>query len=161
MVKNIGKGGKTRRRGKRDENMNSRELLIKEVEQDYAVIEKALGSGRFSARSFDGTTKGGVVRLAIRRGALRKLTLQPGDIVLLGLREWQDSKADILHQYTTEEAWRLHSLGELPLSALRYGKDKDAGVAGDSNGKGDDDVIFGFDEDDDDADGPQVDIDAI
>ncbi len=40
-----------------------------------------------------------------------------GDIVLVGLREFQDEKADIIHKYTTEEARNLQSYGELPATA--------------------------------------------
>ena len=40
-----------------------------------------------------------------------------GDIVLIGLREFQEDKADIIHKYTTEEARNLQAYGELPSTA--------------------------------------------
>ena len=40
-----------------------------------------------------------------------------GDIVLIGLREFQADKADIIHKYTTEEARSLQAYGELPATA--------------------------------------------
>lgn len=40
-----------------------------------------------------------------------------GDIVLIGLREFQPDKADIIHKYTPEEARNLQSYGELPANA--------------------------------------------
>ncbi|KAI0456966.1 nucleic acid-binding protein [Xylaria acuta] len=166
MGKNLGKGGKNHRRTKRGEggSSNNRELIFKEDGQDYARIEKVLGSGRYNARSFPTSSndaKGGVVRLAIRRGALRRLPIQPGDIVLLALRDWQDGKADIIHKYTPDETRRLHSLGELPLSALRESRDEEnVGTARNDNDG--DDVIFGHDsEDDDDDNQVRIDIDAI
>ncbi|KAI0551989.1 nucleic acid-binding protein [Xylaria curta] len=135
------KKGKNGRRGKRDENnSNSRELLFKEEGQDYARIEKTLGSSRFNVRSFSDTNDGGVARLAIRRGALSRVTITPGDIVVLGLREW------------------LQALGELPLRALRESKDEE-NVPYDEND--DDGIVFGYDEDGDDGQQSHIDIDAI
>jgi len=37
-----------------------------------------------------------------------------GDIILLGLREFQDQKADIILKYDGDEARALKALGELP-----------------------------------------------
>ena len=39
-----------------------------------------------------------------------------GDIVLLGLRDFQDGKADVIMKYTAEEARKLKADGELPES---------------------------------------------
>jgi hypothetical protein len=43
--------------------------------------------------------------------------LLQGDIVLIGLREFQPDKADVIHKYTTEEARNLQAFGELPTNA--------------------------------------------
>jgi translation initiation factor 1A len=40
-----------------------------------------------------------------------------GDIVLIGLREFQADKSDVIHKYTTEEARSLQAYGELPATA--------------------------------------------
>jgi translation initiation factor 1A len=37
--------------------------------------------------------------------------------VLVGLREFQPDKADVIHKYTTEEARNLQAYGELPANA--------------------------------------------
>ena len=37
--------------------------------------------------------------------------------MLVGLREFQPDKADVIHKYTTEEARSLQAYGELPASA--------------------------------------------
>ncbi|KAI1751727.1 nucleic acid-binding protein [Xylaria castorea] len=164
MAKKCGKGGKNLRRARREESdsTNNRELLFKEAGQDYARIEKVFGSGRYNARSFSDNAKDeGVVRLAIRRGTLRSLSILPGDIVLVGLRDWQDSKADIIHKYSADEALRLHALDELPLRAVRQKKDEESvGTTHDDNDG--DGVVFGYDsgeEGDDNQSG--VNVDAI
>jgi translation initiation factor 1A len=37
-----------------------------------------------------------------------------GDIILLGLRDYQDSKADVIQKYNSDEARALKTYGELP-----------------------------------------------
>merc|ERR1712166_370260 len=109
MVKNKGKGGKNRRRGKNDSEAK-RELTFKEDGQEYAQVTRMLGNGRLEAFCFDG-----VNRLCHIRGKLRKrVWIGVGDIVLLGLREFQDQKADIILKYDGDEARSLKSYNELP-----------------------------------------------
>merc|ERR1711865_1217580 len=137
MVKSKGKGGKNRRRGKNDSE-SKRELTFKEDGQEYAQVTRMLGNGRLEAFCFDG-----VNRLCHIRGKLRKrvwigvvqrhtvamlgsrprralprvvplLPCPQGDIVLLGLREFQDQKADIILKYDGDEARSLKSYNELP-----------------------------------------------
>lgn len=44
----------------------------------------------------------------------KKVWVNQGDIILLGLRDYQDDKADVIHKYSPEEARELKKLGELP-----------------------------------------------
>lgn len=111
MPKSKGKGGKNRRRGKND-GEEKRDLQTKEEGQVYAQVLRMLGNGRLEAQCFDG-----VKRLAHIRGKLRKkVWISAGDILLLGLREFQDSKCDVILRYTPEEARTLKSYGEVPES---------------------------------------------
>jgi len=112
MPKNKGKGGKNRRRGKNENESEKRELLFKEDEQEYAQVTKMLGNGRLEAMCFDG-----VKRLCHIRGKLRKkVWINQGDIILVGLREYQDTKADVIFKYTPDEARNLKTYGEFPES---------------------------------------------
>merc|ERR1712129_293464 len=78
--------------------------------QEYAQVTRMLGNGRLEAFCFDG-----VNRLCHIRGKLRKrVWIGVGDIVLLGLREFQDQKADIILKYDGDEARSLKSYNELP-----------------------------------------------
>ena len=71
-----------------------------------------LGNARVEAFCFDGVT-----RLCQIRGQMRKrVWINMGDIVLVSLREFQDSKADIIWKYTPDEARSLKAYGELPAS---------------------------------------------
>lgn len=109
MPKNKGKGGKNRRRGK-NESDQKRELNFKEDGQEYAQVVRMLGNGRLEAHCFDGTK-----RLCHIRGKIRKrVWINVDDIVLLGLREYQDDKADVIMKYLPDEVRALKSYGELP-----------------------------------------------
>jgi len=109
MPKNKGKGGKNRRRGKND-NEEKRDLQFKEDGQVYAQVVRMLGNGRLEASCFDG-----VKRLAHIRGKLRKkVWISAGDLLLLGLRDFQDGKCDVILRYTPEEARTLKAYGEVP-----------------------------------------------
>ncbi|MES1920260.1 hypothetical protein MHBO_001950 [Bonamia ostreae] len=109
MPKNKAKGGKRRRKGK---NMNDfkRDLVLKEPQQEYAQVVQMLGNGRLSAYCFDGKT-----RLCTIRGKMRKkVWVNQSDIVLIGLRDFQDEKGDVILKYTAEESRKLQKLKQIP-----------------------------------------------
>lgn len=113
MPKNKGKGGKNRRRGKNENEDEKRELVFKEDGQEYAQVLKMLGNGRLEAYCFDGQK-----RLCHIRGKLRKkVWINQGDIILVGLRDYQDTKADVILKYNPDEARNLKTYGELPENA--------------------------------------------
>jgi len=143
MPKNKGKGGKNRRRGKNENEDMKRELVFKEDGQEYAQVIKMLGNGRLEASCFDG-----VKRLCHIRGKLRKkVWINQSDIILIGLRDYQDQKADVILKYTPDEARSLKAYGEIPESA----KINDADI-----GENEDEIIT-FD----DFDGADDEIDDI
>jgi translation initiation factor 1A len=112
MPKAKGNGGKNRRRGKND-NEEKRELILREDGQEYCQVVRMLGNGRVEAMCFDGKK-----RLAHIRGKMRKrVWINPGDIVLIALREFQDEKADIILKYSADQARQLKSMGEIPENA--------------------------------------------
>merc|ERR1711972_995765 len=107
---NKGKGGKNRRRGKNESEGVKRELVFKDDRQEYAQATKMLGNGRLEAICFDGTK-----RLCHIRGKLRKkVWINQGDIILVGLRDYQDAKADVILKYNADEARNLKTYGEIP-----------------------------------------------
>ncbi|KAG1665504.1 hypothetical protein FOA52_009766 [Chlamydomonas sp. UWO 241] len=110
MPKNKGKGGKNRKRGKNENEEEKRELVYKEDGQEYAQVVRMVGNGRLEAQCIDGKK-----RMCHIRGKMRKkVWVGNGDIVLLGLRDYQDEKADVILKYTADEARVLKQYGELP-----------------------------------------------
>ena len=150
MPKNKGKGGKNRRRGKNENFGDKRELVFKEDGQEYAQVAKMLGNGRLEAMCFDG-----VKRLCHIRGKLRKkVWINQSDIILVGLRDYQDAKADVILKYSADEARNLKSYGEFPESikitdTLEFGGDLD------------DDIEFDDVDSDDSGSDERDDIDGI
>ena len=95
-----------------------------------------LGNGRLEAYCFDGTK-----RLCHIRGKMRKkVWVNVDDIVLVGLRDFQDDKADVILKYNSDEARLLKSYGELPDTA----KIHDGAEFGDEGS--DEDLPFEFTE---------------
>merc|ERR1712121_440433 len=96
----------------------------------------------------------GVKRLCHIRGKLRKkVWINASDIILIGLRDYQDEKADVILKYTPDEARNLKAYGELPDTV-----NIETAVVEDQMG----DIEFEFqDDDEDDEDEEADDIDNI
>lgn len=105
-----------KKKGKRqnaNKDVIKRELVFKEDGQEYAQAVRMLGNGRLEALCYDGKT-----RLAIIRGKMRKkVWVNAGDIILVGLRDFQDDKCDVINKYTSDEARNLKAYGEIPEEA--------------------------------------------
>ena len=71
----------------------------------------------------------GKSRICHIRGKLKKrVWVREGSVILIGLREFEDDKADIIHCYLPEEIRRLKAYGELPETAGNNG-DNDEEIA--------------------------------
>ncbi|KAA0716925.1 Ribosomal protein S6 kinase alpha-3 [Triplophysa tibetana] len=141
IYSSTGKGGKNRRRGKNENESEKRELVFKEDGQEYAQVIKMLGNGRLEAMCFDG-----VKRLCHIRGKLRKkVWINASDIILVGLRDYQDNKADVILKYNADEARSLKAYGELPEHAKinetdQFGPGDDDEIQFDDIGSDDEDI---------------------
>jgi translation initiation factor 1A len=69
-----------------------------------------LGNGRCEIHCFDGQKRLGHIRGKMRK----KVWVNAGDIVLVGLRDFQDDKCDIILKYSADESRALQRKGELP-----------------------------------------------
>ena len=99
-----------------------------------------LGDGRLALQCYDDVARTGLIRGTMRR----RVWINTGDIVLIGLREFQPDKADVIHKYTTEEARNLQAFGELPASAKINQTAVDMAMDG-ADGQ-EEDMGFDFDE---------------
>ena len=107
MVNKI--GGKKHKRAKGDGTESVRELQFKEEGEEYGLVTKMLGAGNVQVQTPDGS-----LIIAHIRGAFRKTVwINPGDLVLLGLRSFQEGKADVINKYTPDEHRMLKSYNEV------------------------------------------------
>ena len=105
------KGCKKYKRNKNviQENKNTR-FKDENESQEYALITKALGNCRFEVMCFDGKS-----RLATMCGKMRKrVFVNQGELVLVSLRDWQDSKCDIIDKYNQNDIQKLKQLKYIP-----------------------------------------------
>lgn len=112
MGKNDAKKQKNKKKKIFDNENGKGELIFKELGQEYSQILRMLGNGRCETYCFDG-----VKRLCHIRGKMRKkIWINVGDIVLIGIREFQNQKGDIILKYSSSEARQLKAYGELPFN---------------------------------------------
>ena len=149
-------GGNKNKKKKKEDNSNEieRELVLKTDTQEYAQVIKLLGNCRLECKCIDGKT-----RLCHIRGTMtkKKIWILVNDLILVSIREFEDSKCDALYKYTPKEVNRLKMLGEIPESI----NINDVEKQDDKN-----DIGIDFDEEGDDDDEEvsvkrEIDIDAI
>ena len=139
MPKNKGLGGKHRRKGK-GANDGPKEMIFSQEGEEYAQITKIVGSGYMEVLCF--TPNGNVTKRAHIRGTMRKrVWMAVGDIVLVSVRDFQNSSCDIEKKYTSDEARILRMKKLIPDDIDINNNDKAA-----------DDSPFTFDKDIDDED---------
>lgn len=113
MPKNKGAGGKNRRKRKVSVDAKPQELVYKQDGEEYAQVIKSLGNGFMEVLCF--TKNGNITKRGHIRGNMRRRSwMSIGDIVLVNIRDYQDSTCDILFKYTSEEAKILCRKGEIP-----------------------------------------------
>jgi translation initiation factor 1A len=118
-----------------------RPLQLKDEGTEYGQIVRMLGAGRVEAKTFH---DGRVRNCGICGRMRKKVWVSVGDIVLVGLRDFQDEKADIVHKYTPDEARQLKTSGVLP-SGVRVNEARvDDGSDGEGAGEGGSDDDFDF-----------------
>nr|UXY87832.1 eukaryotic translation initiation factor 1A [Cryptomonas curvata] len=110
MGHNKNKGGKNKKSQLQNDMKEKRELIFKEDGQEYGQVLKMLGNGRCDVYCFDG-----IKRLCHIRGKLKKkIWINIGDVVLIGLRDFQENKGDIILKYSIDESRCLKIYGEIP-----------------------------------------------
>jgi translation initiation factor 1A len=105
------RGGKQKgRKSRKQASRNTSELIYKDDGQEYAQILRKLGGPNIELACADGVTRMGIIRGTMRN----KVWLNTGDYVLVGLRDFQDNKCDIILRYTAEQVRTLKAYKEIP-----------------------------------------------
>ena len=132
MVKKNIKGGKKHKKNKKDVDntvdFKSTKVVEKKSEdQEYGQVTKLLGNCNLEVSCFDG-----VNRFCHIRGSMRKkVWIKMNDIVLVSLRDFELSKADIIYKYEIPEINYLKKENEIPDNIKLYDdieEKKDIGI---------------------------------
>lgn len=118
MPKNIGLGGKNKKKGKKFVE-TKRELEFKQEGEDYGQSIRLLGDCRIEILCSDGKKRSGHIKGSMRK----KIFVNMGDIVLVSLNQYEDDKCDIVLKYTDDEIRKLKKSGEIPESFKLPGND--------------------------------------
>lgn len=105
------KGGKRIRRGKKNaDDESKRTLEFAEDGQQYAYVIRRLGGPHLEVEMPDNSKK-----MAYIRGKFRKrVWINAGDVLIVGERDFQNDKVDVMHKYNPDEVAKLVSYEEIP-----------------------------------------------
>lgn len=92
------------------EGSKSRELELKESMEEYAKVVSLLGDRKITVKLDNGTELLGCIPGKMKR----KCWIAVDDVVIVGIREYQEDKVDILHKYNEDEVKKLIQYGEIP-----------------------------------------------
>lgn len=124
-------GGKKKKRGKNQQDDKNKKLdILKDEDTQYAKVLEKKGGPHLSVRLLSGETVIGVIRGKMRR----RVWMAINDIILVGIRDFQEGKVDVLHKYPEEHVRQLVEMGEIP-DYFTMGEGINAGIK--------DDNIFG------------------
>lgn len=132
------KGDKSKKNGSSrevKEKVKGPLLLSKDVEGTvYGQVTKALGDCNFKVFCFDSTERMCHLRGALAKNKSKQNRIEIDTIVLVGLRDFQDEKGDIIYVYSKEQVGELKNMKEIPSKITTSENSYD-----DDN---DDDVVF-------------------
>lgn len=136
------KGDKKKKNGAKDAVKAKTEIVFKIDGTVYGQCTQVLGGTNFRIFCFDGKDRMCHIRSSIKK----RQKVEVDSIVLVGLRDFQDEKGDIIFVYTSEHVAELKARHEIPakiVSATSISADNDED---DSEESEDEDTGFCFEE---------------
>lgn len=91
-----------------------RKLELKGPMEEYGKIMKMLGSGQVRVVLTDSREVFGRIAGRFKRRGRRRVWMNPGDIILLSYRSFQDKVYDVVHLYKSDEVKNLLKQDEIP-----------------------------------------------
>jgi len=103
-----------KRKKKRRIEEGEKELILPTEGQVICVVSEIIGADHVKAICTDGVTR--VCRIP---GKMRKrVWIKLGDVILVGIWDFQPNKGDVLHKYDKSNAQKLIKMGHLPKELL-------------------------------------------
>ncbi|KRX01902.1 Nucleic acid-binding, OB-fold [Pseudocohnilembus persalinus] len=133
---------------KKQEDTKKRELVTKDVDPslEYAIVLKIHSTERVDVRCLDGKNRQAVISGSMKK----KIYVQPGNLVLVSKRDYQDAKCDMSLKYFPHEVQTLIKNHGLPASFVSTEETQKAG------GKVDDAVTFSQEDSDEEEKENQI-----
>src|SRR3989338_50632 len=98
-----------------------RALQLKQFGEEYGHVLKVLGSCRVLMECADHKERLGHVRGKFKK----RVWINRDDVVLVGLREFQDDRCDIVLRYSADEVQQLARQGDIPATWTAEGGNED------------------------------------
>ena len=129
-------GGKKYKQQKHKGNTEiNKPIIEREDGQEYAYVTQLLGNSKVTAQFFDRTQKRVRDIICILRPGLKKKRLfaKMGSLMLISLRDFELSKADVIHIYNEEEARRMQRKNLINDSIIKKEDENDEFNFGEEN----------------------------
>ena len=119
-MKNKAGGNQAKKKGRKNVRKVTYSLddLKKGDGEEYAYVTNKFGDGRFNLICYDKVTRLGIVRGKIKNSC----RMEKGSLALVSIREYEDSKCDILYHYLPDDIDKLLKNNILNESFIKSGK---------------------------------------
>jgi translation initiation factor 1A len=133
------KNTKSKKNSAKREVQGKRDLLLSEDVEGtaYGQVIRAQGDRNFMVKFLDGKE-----RLCHLRKSQKRNFVNVEAIVLVGIRDYQDEKGDIVYVYNHEEATKLRNMSEISFNLSSVANVQDEHEEDEKE----DDIAFEFDE---------------
>ena len=108
--------------------------------EEYAIIIKVLGNCRLMVFTNSGNECIGIIRGSLRKFS-KRILIEKGDIVVVSIRDYQNSKVDIVHKFNREQIQLLIKEKILAQSIINFYNNKTKFDKSDNNTIIDDDRL--------------------
>lgn len=98
------------RKSKSSGDTTTRALVLKDDDQEYGKVIRMLGDRKVTVALIDGSEILGLIPGKFRK----RVWFKTDDIVLVGRREFQNDRVDIIYKYHDYEARKLLKMSEVP-----------------------------------------------
>tara|TARA_Y100000389_G_scaffold56128_1_gene52039 strand:- start:10213 stop:10737 length:525 start_codon:yes stop_codon:yes gene_type:complete len=125
-------------------NSHNNDYNLDKTNEEYAIVTKLLGNCRVSLFTNSGNECMGIIRGSLRKFS-KRILIEKGDIVVVSLRDYQNSKVDIVHKFNREQIQSLIKDKVLAQSIINFYNNKTKFEKTDNNTVINDDDRLEFD----------------
>jgi translation initiation factor 1A len=121
-------------------NSHNNDYNLDKENEEYAIVTKLLGNCRVSVVTNSGNECIGIIRGSLRKFS-KRILIEKADIVVVSIRDYQNSKVDIVHKFNREQIQLLIKEKNLAQSIINFYNNKTKFEKPDNNNIVDDDGL--------------------